>query len=178
MPLSSRKRGRSTRNLVQSFGDFHTWDPRFKSQVGTGTGPPKLSAKVIDALNAKELRTLLRAAVDGIKALDAKSNKKEGRNVYFFQLHEDVRAKVAQMRAEVAQIEKKIKEMESDEPKMQADELATARERDTNLRVEALEFNPKALRVFTSSDSYGTLIHLTDAILGGNRLWSGWMQIS
>ena len=38
---------------------------------------------------------------------------------------------------------------------MQADELATARERDTNLRVEALEFNPKAIRVFTSSDSSG-----------------------
>ncbi len=68
--------------------------------------------------------------------------------------------------------------MESEEPKMHADELATARERDTNLRVEALEFNPKALREFTSSDSYGSLVLLADAFLGGNRLWSGWMQIS
>jgi hypothetical protein len=40
-----------------------------------------LFAKAIEALNAKELRTLLKAAVDGIKAVDAKSSKTEGRIV-------------------------------------------------------------------------------------------------
>ncbi len=85
------------------------WHPRFNFQVGTaGSRLPGLFAKAIDALNAKELRTLLKAAVDGIKAVDAKSSKAEGRNVYFFQSYEDARAQVAQLRDEVARFKKRI----------------------------------------------------------------------
>jgi hypothetical protein len=135
-----------------------------------------LFAKAIDALNAKEPRTLLKAAVEGFKAVDANAAKKEGQNVQFFS---HVKMFAPKSRNSVTRWHNsKRRSKRWNRKKMQADELATARERDTNLRVEALEFNPKAIRVFTSSDSYGTLVFLTDAILGGNRLWSGWMQIS
>jgi len=131
-----------------------------------------LSAKEIDALNAKELRTLLKAAVEGFKAVDANPAKKEGQNVQFFS-HVKMFAPKSRNSVTRWHNSKRRSKRWNRKKKMQADELAGARERDTSLRVEALEFNPKAIRVFTSSDSYLTLVFLTDVILGGNRIWSG-----
>ena len=170
---SGRKRGRSSRKRALTYDYSQSRSiPVVNDNCDLLPGVPDMSGKQIDALDVNALRTFLKAAIGGIKAVIADAAKKERQNIEIFQSLESARADAAKLRADVAQNEKIIKELDSQSKKMHA-ELAAARERDTSLRVEAFEYNPKAICVFTSLDSYGTLVRLTDAIFGESETAPG-----